>query len=174
MHVSIVVLPFLFIRYTNNSYSGAYIFNIHIFTCWVGSCIQDELGRYSRSISTGPLLPWEQQSWVRCLEEKLLGVYAAIMSSRISDIILSQGSPLPRVNRRSSSRVLAWLPDTSNVPSHTDGDTQTMTSWLGRRFINSSIKILSTTGTRSKLLLWVEVLSGSSSLLTRVGGGFPP
>ena len=60
-----------------------------IFQGQMTSDLQDEVARYTRQVSIGPLLqPRDQQvSWLRHLEEKLRGIYSAITCRRSSDVV---------------------------------------------------------------------------------------
>lgn len=58
--------------------------------------IEQEVVPYRRSISTGPLLPREGQvSWLRRLEDKLRGIYAAITCNRGTDVMHQRASQIP-------------------------------------------------------------------------------
>ncbi|KAK1662995.1 hypothetical protein QYE76_051154, partial [Lolium multiflorum] len=50
--------------------------------------LQDEVARYTRQVSSAPLLQRDQHvSWLRRLEDKLRGIYSAITCSRSSDVV---------------------------------------------------------------------------------------
>ena len=76
-----------------------------IFQGQMTSDIQDEVARYTRQVSSGPLLqPRDQQvSWLRRLEEKLRGIYSAITCSRSSDVVQRHHLP-PRPSTRHDPR----------------------------------------------------------------------
>nr|XP_051229441.1 uncharacterized protein LOC127347272 [Lolium perenne] len=80
--------------------------------------LQDEVARYTRQVSSAPLLQRDQHvSWLRRLEDKLRGIYSAITCSRSSDVVRRHLLP-PR-------------PSTQQQPtatSHTDRNTRTTTS----------------------------------------------
>ncbi|KAK1609310.1 hypothetical protein QYE76_032983 [Lolium multiflorum] len=69
------------------------------------SDLHDEVARYTRQVSSGPLLqPRDQQvSWLRRLEEKLRGIYSAITCSRSSDVVQRHLLP-PRPSTRHDPR----------------------------------------------------------------------
>ncbi|KAM0897996.1 hypothetical protein ACQ4PT_022222 [Festuca glaucescens] len=75
-----------------------------IFQGQMTSDLQDEVARYTRSVSTGPLLPREQQvSWLRRLEKKLRGIYSAITCSHTSDVVQRHHLP-PRPSTQQQRR----------------------------------------------------------------------
>ncbi|KAM0868840.1 hypothetical protein ACQ4PT_041051 [Festuca glaucescens] len=50
--------------------------------------LHDEVARYTRQVSSAPLLQRDQHvSWLRRLEDKLRGIYSAITCSRSSDVV---------------------------------------------------------------------------------------
>ena len=76
-----------------------------IFQGQMTSDLHDEVARYTRQVSSGPLLqPRDQQvSWLRRLEEKLRGIYSAITCSRSSDVVQRHLLP-PRPSTRHDPR----------------------------------------------------------------------
>jgi hypothetical protein len=59
--------------------------------------LQSDFAAYGRSLSTGPLLVpvQQQQSWLRRMEEKLRGIYAAITCTRTSDVVQHRAAIRP-------------------------------------------------------------------------------
>jgi hypothetical protein len=61
----------------------------------IGS-VQRDVYEYTRRVEMGPLLQRETQiSWLRRLEEKLRGVYAAITCTRTSDVLPHRAAHRP-------------------------------------------------------------------------------